>query len=61
MQDAVLHLQGNFLKKVPLTLKNFRELVYANPTAPARTPHNKNTVNTSLVQALLGIDGIFIA
>ena len=60
MQDAVLHLQGNFLKKVPLTLKNFRKW-FAAPHRHGTTPHNKNTVNTSLVQALLGIDGIFIA
>ena len=52
--------QEPFCKRVlgtPKTLEN--GLRY--PTAPARTPHNKNTVNTSLVQALLGIDGVFIA
>jgi len=32
-----------------------------SPTASAQVPPNKNTANTSLVQALLGIGGIFLA
>jgi len=57
---AALHPQRTFLKKGSLNSKNFIKLD-SLPTATARTPNKKNTANTSLVQALLGLGGIFLA